>query len=655
VTAVARAFGAMARRARVARIRSMSEFAEAEIIIPNGPKKGDRFRLDTQPFARLWLEEIDSRRWREHWATGPAQTGKTLITLVIPLMFHLFEYEENCIMGIPRMEMASEKWRIDILPAIKASRYKSLLPTRGPGSKEGAKVELIKFRNGASLRFMSAHGGDENRSGSTARVVFMTEVDKMDDSGNVSEEANPIAQMMARTRAYGESAVVYGECTPSTSLGKIWQTISAGTASKIVLPCPACDQWVTPERENLIGFQEAENELEAEELAALCCPACAAAWSEEQRIQANLRGKLVHRGQQVINGRVVGELPKTRVLGFRWSATNNLFQPMRQVASKTWKLGRTDNEEQAERELNQFVWALPHDNKQASAMELSMDGIQRRQSDMARGVVPSDCWGITRGTDVGRHLIHYVDIAHTLRGPYVIDYGVIETNSIDLGDEAGIRLGLSISGQMMEERYRERQWIEWIDSGDYTDIVYEVVREDDRRRWAIKGAGSQQYMPPSSRTRRVGKIGEDWHVSKLKEQRVSLIILNSDGWKHRLHRALANPIGAIGALLLFAADPRDHFRFAKHMLSERRVEDFVAGRGWIARFVRERTQNHLLDAGAYAMGAGSMLMWMLGGQEAIEDMVREPTSGGANDETGEDDGWQPEPRTGFRRMGRLGF
>ena len=114
--------------AKAPRLRSMREFAEAEIVIPDGPFAGRRFRCSRQPYTGLWFDEVDSGRWSRCVATGPTQSGKTLCCFVIPLLYHLFEVGETVICGLPDMDMAGDKWREDILPAIEHSRYRDLLP-----------------------------------------------------------------------------------------------------------------------------------------------------------------------------------------------------------------------------------------------------------------------------------------------------------------------------------------------------------------------------------------------------------------------------------------------------------------------------------------------------------------------------------------------
>src|SRR6187397_1637772 len=174
-------------QSRPRRLRTMREFAEQEIIIPDGPFQGQRFRCRRQPYTGLWFDQIDSGRWSRCVATGPTQSGKTLACFVIPLLYHLFELGETVILGLPDMDMAGDKWREDILPVIERSNYRELLPSTGGGSR-GGRVESLQFANGATLKFMSGGGSNKSRAGFTSRVVVITETDGMDQAGATSRE-----------------------------------------------------------------------------------------------------------------------------------------------------------------------------------------------------------------------------------------------------------------------------------------------------------------------------------------------------------------------------------------------------------------------------------------------------------------------------------
>ena len=178
----------------------MRQFAEDEIVIPDGPFAGRRFRCDRQPYTGLWFDAVDTGRWSRCVATGPTQSGKTLSCFVIPLLHHLFEIGETVICGLPDMDMAADKWREDILPAIEQSRFRDVLPRQGGGSR----VESLQFANGATLKFMSGGVSDKSRAGFNSRVVVVTETDGMDRPGMTSRESDKIPQLEARTRAYGD-------------------------------------------------------------------------------------------------------------------------------------------------------------------------------------------------------------------------------------------------------------------------------------------------------------------------------------------------------------------------------------------------------------------------------------------------------------------
>lgn len=143
-------------------------------------------------------------------------------------------------------------------------------------------------------------GGDKSRAGFTSRVVVITETDGMDQPGATSRESDKITQPEARTRAYGSRKRIYMECTVSTEEGRTWQEYLHGTKSRIVLPCPYCRAWVSPEREHLTGWQGAESQAAARSAGAFSCPACGETWSADQRIEANRQSQLVH-GEQTID------------------------------------------------------------------------------------------------------------------------------------------------------------------------------------------------------------------------------------------------------------------------------------------------------------------------------------------------------------------
>lgn len=595
----------------------MREFAEQEIILPTGPHQGRRFKVERNPFAGLLLNAFDSGKWNRFFVTGPRQSGKTLTGSVIPLMYHLFEVRETVIFGLPIMDMAEDKWREDILPVIAASRYRDLLPLSGAGSK-GGKVEAIQFRNGATLKFMSGGGNDKKRAGFTSRVVVFTEVDGMDESGGSSREADKLTQIEGCTNAFGDRARVYGECTVSIETGRTWQEYTNGTASAIMVKCPHCSNYVTPERGNLIGWRDAETEIDAARLGSLVCPECGVKWTEEDRHAANRFCQLKHRGQEVMGGKVIGDEPATKTLGFRWSAANNLLVSMSRIAEREWKASRAVDEQNAEKEMCQFVWAMPYKSPEIELTASNALELTKRMNGIPKGIVPPDAEFITVGIDVGMRLCHWTAIAwRPHASPHVLEYGRLEVAT----DQFGLETALLAALRTFRDELDKAGWMgrgtrivptmRFVDAGYQDEIVSRFCEESGQGWFPTKGFGvtrMENYRGGEKKqtgTKVVG-VAEGYHVASIPGWRVACVEVQADHWKSWLHLRLQTPLDQPGSLTLHQAEKLDHLSYAKHLTAERKVEEFAAGKGLVTRWEMLNRNNHWLDSTCLACVAGHL-------------------------------------------------
>ena len=625
------------KRSRASKVRSIREFAESEIIIPDGPFEGRRFRCSRQPYTGLWFDAVDSGNWNRFVATGPTQSGKTLTCFIIPLLYHLFEIGETVICGLPDMDMASDKWREDILPVIEKSRYRNLMPSKGGGSR-GGKVEAIQFLNGATLKFMSGGGGDKSRAGFTSRVVVVTETDGMDQPGASSRESDKVTQLEARTRAYGSRKRIYLECTVSTQEGRTWQEYLNGTHSRIMLPCPHCHEHVLPERDHLQGWKSADSQAVARENGAFHCPACSMAWSESERIESNSDATLLHGNQQIHDDRVHGDLPKTETLGFRWSAVHNLFLEAGDVAADEWRASRSADEENAEREMRQFVWCLPVLPSRYAETAIQAEEITRRLGVWPRGILPAKTQHVTAAIDLGKYLCHWIVVAWQPRATgHIVDYGRIEVASVDMGVEKALSLALREFGEMCCEGWRKAKTdddptqlgepllpdIILIDAGYQIDVVYNFCSDATGFHAAVGRGATQQrqqwYNRPTATGSIVKHIGEGFHVNWIRASHQYLFEINADHWKTWVHQRLTTPIGEPGGMTIFQSPPHEHLSLAKHLTAERKTEEFVAGKGVVTRWERIRKNNHWLDALYNACAAGHYA-----GVRLLGDQPRKP-------------------------------
>ena len=638
-------------RARAPRLRTMREFAEQEIVIPDGPFTGRRFKCDRQPYSRLWFDAIDSGKGSRFVATGPTQSGKTLTCNLVPLLYHLFEVGETVIFGLPDMDMAADKWNDDLKPIIDRTKYHHLLPASGGGSR-GGRVQSIRFRNGTTLKFMSGGGGDKSRAGFTARVLLVTETDGMDAAGKASREADKITQLEARTLAYGDQARIYLECTVSTEYGRTWQEYQNGTRSRIVTPCPHCSAHVTLEREHFLGWDSAEDEIEAGDRAVFCCSECGEAWSSSERRTANQKSKLLHRGQELTEaGSVVGSVVKTNTLGFRWSAVNNSFLSTKKLGAKEWHKDKPEDDEtedNLEKELCQFFWCEPYVPEESDDLKLE-DVTARGLPTWPRATVPNDATSLAVGLDIRKRFGHWVALAQRPNAmQHVVEFAAFDIPSDDLGQEVAITRALLEFADRCESGWTHAENAKpmlpravFCDAGWNTNRVYEICKTINKRKvikWIPSfGRGIDQlkkhsYTTPAKRPQQKDhKIlwrGQGVHLSKTENHPgLHHAIISSDEWKTRVQAAVKTPREQAGALTIHAALASELTSFGKHLTSERSTEEFVAGKGLVTKWVTESRSNHWLDA-LYMASANLHYLESMRAKSQKKTQGRKPTQFG---------------------------
>lgn len=602
-------------------LRPISLFALEEITIPDGEFEGLKLDYLRQPYAARWFAMIDHGRasgmWNRFWATGPTQSGKTLSCFVTPIMYHLFEVRETVIAGIPNMDMAGDKWDEDIKPAIEASKYRDLLPRTGQGSKGGT-PRRIKFRNGSTLLFMAAAGNSKQQAAFTAPCLVMTEVDGYDLAKESSRESNPVDLMIGRTRSF-KWPTIYGECTVSIEAGRIWQEVVKGTNTRLALPCPHCGSWVTPEREHFVGWENASDELEAEESGAFVCPAdgCGALWSDGDRLDANRSAVLVHGDQEIDKcGNITGDLPRTRSASFRWSAVNNMFATSANIAVEEWGAKRAENEDEADKNLCQQVWATPPEDTIEEIVPLNKDDIPHRVlKELPQGLVPEDMEFFGCTIDVHLRHLDWQAIAWRANAtPHVVDYGV---EKISISNEKSKKsIEIAIFGSLVEMRKRiDSGWsyqgsespiapsLVGVDIGFETDTCCRFIRKTPSRYRAMMGFGEGQhfkmrklhYTHPSKAKGDILFVGDRYHVKRDVSRRVNVFQVDADHWKTYAAKRMMASVGEPGGLTLFHAMPSQHEDFAKGVTAERQITEFTPPKGFVNSWERIRRNNHPFD------------------------------------------------------------
>jgi len=327
--------------------------------------------------------------------------------------------------------------------------------------------------------------------------------------------------------------------------------------------------------------------------------------------RADQRARIVHKGQSLDeDGALVGDPPATDTLGFRWSAVKNLFLTAGEVAADEWRASHTPDEENAEREMRQFVWCLPVVPDKQDETAVDATALMSRTAPLARGIVPVDVEYLTAAVDIGKFLVHWIVVAWSpkARG-HVVDYGRIEVPSDDLGVEQAVLIALREFRDLTndgwsvgtEEGEKRRPDLTYIDAGYMTSVVYAFTREEGEKFKPAIGRGAAQqrhqwYNRPTQTGSVVRHIGEGYHLNWLRSEKLKLVEIDADHWKTWVHQRLVSPLDSDGAMTLFEAPPQQHLALAKHLTAEVKTEEFVAGKGVIVKWERLRRQNHWFDA-----------------------------------------------------------
>lgn len=587
-------------------VRPIGEWAEKEIVIPSGPFEGYPYSLETLPYAPLLLNEFG--KWAKHVVTGPSQAGKSLNAFVLVIMYYVFEKQMDVIVGIPDLNMSGDKWN-DIESVISKSSYKHLLPKKGQGSKGASKVVKIEFLNGRSLRFMSGGGGDKQRAAATAQALVVTETDGLDTvSANSQEGQTKIQQLLARLNSFGDDALAFFECTVSTEDAFTWSNYKSGTASFIVHKCVDCEEYVSPEREHFVGWEDAQNVLEARENGRFSCPECGVLYSEDDRLKMNQSSVLLHRGQSITSdGEITGDIPPTDTFSFRWSAFQNLLTPMTQIAAGEWTARNSEDPEVADIARKQQVWVIPAEDPNVEKVPISDSivrgsetGYQKRCLGLEQGELPKNTETVTAFIDCHKQFLQWSVESKYDKRIHVVDYGVFYTESPEIvGEEQAIEDAIVDLGKEISSKYPELK-CGLIDAGNWPETIFKASKKLSLVWHPSHGLPKYKHPIKNDRNKKCPKDGNrHWHRSK--NGRTWVVNFNPDSLKHRVHSGfLIRPLaddGSFpnGSITLFGSNPKTHTEFAKHVNAEVWITEFVKGKGVKTFWKKLRKSNHLFD------------------------------------------------------------
>ena len=261
----------------------------------------------------------------------------------------------------------------------------------------------------------------------------------------------------------------------------------------------------------------------------------------------------------------------------------------------------------------------PDPDELPDTVGLTAGRVASRISGLIQGELHPDTEFTTVGLDIGKYYSHWVKVGwHGNAVGNVVDYGVMETPGMMTADnkQAVIKALLPSLLQWRQDIIADGS-IDFclIDSGDFTDAIYEFIRQIGGTPFAAsKGWAPTKFRMPKERTK--DKIPfQECYASHLPAERLWLYNVNTEHWKQWVHERFATAtvddqqMPNSGTLSLFAApgDRRRHLSFSQHIVAEERREIFVPGKGNVRKWVVVNKNNHYLDAIALACAAAGCL------------------------------------------------
>ena len=259
----------------------------------------------------------------------------------------------------------------------------------------------------------------------------------------------------------------------------------------------------------------------------------------------------------------------------------------------------------------------PDPEEQAETTGLTAAKVTTRISGLEQGTYHGDTNLVTVGLDIGKYFSHWVKVAW--RGNAigdVVDYGIMETpGMITQTDPKAVAAALLPALHNWRAEITADGKLDFclIDSGDYSEAVYEFVRQAGGTPFAAsKGWDAKRFRMPKEAPDK--RPFNECYAHRLPQERLWLYNVNTEHWKQWLQERFAvatfddQQQRNDGTLALFASpDRKKHLSISHHIVAEERRDKFVAGKGLIREWVVVNKNNHFLDAMALACAAGGCL------------------------------------------------
>lgn len=271
---------------------TIDEWAERyrELSPEESPLPGP-YSLDHTPVLRGILRACSDPAVRKVVVQKSAQLGYTVGVVCNVMGYHAHQRPSVQIAVFPREKSAKDFAAEKFDPMVRAT--KPLAERINLKSRVLGNSQTRKHYPAGLIKLVGSNSPSDVKS-TSARVVIVEEPD--DACTNVRGQGDAIKLAEERAKAYPDHLILIGGTPTGKGVSSIEAEILASNQCKYHVPCPHCGEAHVPAWDQII-IPEAPDTAPREiygharwEDAFYACPACGAAWTEEERHDAIRRG-----------------------------------------------------------------------------------------------------------------------------------------------------------------------------------------------------------------------------------------------------------------------------------------------------------------------------------------------------------------------------
>lgn len=258
------------------RPKSVSEFAEANVVMTEGACRGEKFSYKNRPYFREPTDAMgDNRHTCKVVVVSPSQIGKT--TAVLNFLFWMITYDsDNTLIILDSSKTADKLAKVRIRPFLKDQvKLDSLQRGLQTEYDKSSSINNISLSAGKNLLLGSARSASDLCSFS-CKWLLCDEVSRYPEV--LDREGDPVILAEQRQETYTRPMAILTS-TPTTEDCKIWQQYLIGTQNRWCAICE-CGHYM-PVHYRDIDFTDIDHPTYA-------CPNCGTVY-DEHTVQHKLK------------------------------------------------------------------------------------------------------------------------------------------------------------------------------------------------------------------------------------------------------------------------------------------------------------------------------------------------------------------------------